>query len=134
MGSVISRAAQDRRAVFCVVALVTVLLFVSHLQAYDLWWHLKAGDQILKSARVPHSDPFSFTAADRPWTYHSWLSGVILYLVHSLGGGPGLIVLRALFNMDTSCGASLRTPKPSLMIAPVYPMILRFSMPISDIR
>ncbi len=89
------RKACDRRAVFAVLAATTVIMFVSHLGAYDLWWHLKAGGDILRTGVVPRADPFSFTAAGAPWTYHSWLSGVLLHAVHAVSGVPGLILLRA---------------------------------------
>ena len=89
------QTARCRRAVFAVLAVVTVVMFVTHLGAYDLWWHLKAGESIVRTGAVPHQDPFSFTAAGRPWTYHSWFSGVVLYLVFSAYGVPGLIMLRA---------------------------------------
>ena len=64
--------------------------------AYDVWWHLKAAEQILRTGAIPDSDPFSFTAYGRPWVYHSWLSGMALFLFHGLGGTVGLVVARAL--------------------------------------
>jgi hypothetical protein len=27
----------------------------------DLWWHLKAGEQIVHTGNIPHTDDFSFT-------------------------------------------------------------------------
>jgi len=95
MSAAFFQSVRGRRAVFALLAIVTVVMFVTHLGAYDLWWHLKAGESILRTGAVPHEDPFSFTAAGRPWTYHSWLSGVVLYLVFAASGVPGLIVLRA---------------------------------------
>jgi len=82
-------------APFVVAAVGVSLLFVSKLGAYDLWWHLRAGEMILQGGGVPHSDPFSFTAYGQPWTYHSWLSGVVLCCVYRLGGLPALTLLRA---------------------------------------
>lgn len=57
----------------------------------DLWWHLKTGEMILKHG-VPHTDPFSYTAAGQPWTAHEWLSEVILRLIFGLGGLPALML------------------------------------------
>jgi len=82
----------------CVIALTAataVMLFVSKIAAYDLWWHLTAGGEILRTLSVPHFDPFSYTAYGAPWTYHSWLAGVVLHLVHRHCGVAGLILLRA---------------------------------------
>ncbi len=95
MKSVIFKWLENRRTLFGVLALVVLILFVSDLNAYDLWWHLRAGEDIVRTGRVPRVDPFSFTAAGNPWTYHSWLAGVAFYAVHALGGVGGLVMLRA---------------------------------------
>ena len=94
--SAVLRVMRDRRTVFCATALVVTIMFIGSIGAYDLWWHLKAGENILRTGNIPHEDPFSFTAAGRPWTYHSWLSGIILHVTHKWAGQGGLIVLRAM--------------------------------------
>ena len=96
MTSAFSRAARNPHIVVAVVGLTALVMFISPIGAYDLWWHLKAGEIIFQTGEVPREDPFSFTADGQPWTYHSWLSGVLLYLTHRLAGRGGLIVLRAL--------------------------------------
>jgi len=92
---VLGRAMHNPRVVFGAVCVFLVAMFIADLGAYDLWWHIKAGEMIVQDGRVPHADPFSFTAAGRPWIYHSWLSGVSLYLVHAATGIGGLIALRS---------------------------------------
>jgi tetratricopeptide (TPR) repeat protein len=42
----------------------------------DLWWHLAAGREILRSRGVPTVDHFSWTFAGREWMHHEWLWGV----------------------------------------------------------
>lgn len=74
---------------------VLVFLFFSRLRAYDLWWHLTAGDYILDRLAVPRVDIFSYTAAGRPWIYHSWLGGVLLQLVNLVWGLVGLVFFRS---------------------------------------
>lgn len=49
----------------------------------DLWWHLKTGELIVNGRRFFSSDPFSWTASDRTWYLHEWLSEVLLYWVQS---------------------------------------------------
>jgi len=88
--------AEDARFLFAVTVAAAAFAYVGPIRAYDLWWHLKAGAMILESGVVPQTDPFSFTAAGRPWTYHSWLSGVILSLVWRSGGAPGIVIFRSL--------------------------------------
>ncbi|MDP6107024.1 MAG: hypothetical protein QGI33_01125 [Candidatus Brocadiia bacterium] len=83
-----------RRAVLLLTFLTVAVMFVSRLTAFDLWWHLKAGGEILQTHSVPRADTFSYTAQGRPWTYHSWLSGVAMHLVDRAAGTTGLILLR----------------------------------------
>jgi len=51
----------------------------------DLWWHLRTGDLIFH-AGIPRHDPFSWTAAGRPWVAHEWLSELLIYCVGSALG------------------------------------------------
>ena len=51
----------------------------------DLWWHLRTGDLIFHSG-IPRHDPFSWTAAGRPWVAHEWLSELLIYCVGSALG------------------------------------------------
>ena len=62
----------------------------------DLWWHLRAGQWMVETGRVPHSDPFSFTRAGEPWVAHEWLSEVLFYALWKLGGPAALILFSAL--------------------------------------
>lgn len=86
---------KTRLSLTVLLVAVVFVLFVSNLKAFDLWWHVRAGEYIVKTYSVPDKDIFSYTAADRPWTYHSWLSGVVLFLVHSVAGLNGLVFFRA---------------------------------------
>jgi len=86
---------RDDRFLLAVTFGAACLAFLGPLVAYDLWWHLKAGSLILRTHAVPRADPFSFTAAGRPWTYHSWLSGVVLSAVWHVAGAEGLVLLRS---------------------------------------
>jgi hypothetical protein len=71
------------------------LMSVHKLGDYDVWYHLSAGRDILATHTVLKNDPFSFTAADRPWSVQSWLAGVFFYLAYSLAGVGGLITFTA---------------------------------------
>lgn len=51
----------------------------------DAWWHIRAGDAVLRSGAVPHVDTWSITAAGRPWTSQDWLSNVLMALGYRLG-------------------------------------------------
>jgi len=62
----------------------------------DLWWHLRAGQWIVETGHVPHSDPFSFTRAGHAWVSHEWLSEVVFYELWKHAGAAALIVFSAI--------------------------------------
>lgn len=61
---------------------------------YDIWWHLRTGDLLLKGI-FPTQDIFSFTAFGKPWTLHEWGSEVLFALVYKGMGISGLIILKS---------------------------------------
>src|SRR5678816_3946677 len=62
----------------------------------DLWWHLKAGQQIIDTRSIPHTDDYSFTKQGSEWVAHEWLSEVILEGTYRLSGFVGLVTLFSL--------------------------------------
>jgi len=67
----------------------------------DTGHHIRAGDIILKDLAVPRHDPFSFIAPPLPWTAHSWLSEVVMAIVHTALGIRGIVFLFALLLATT---------------------------------
>ncbi len=59
----------------------------------DLWWHMATGRFIVDTGTIPRVDPFSYTAAGRPWVAHEWLAEVVLYLTYRSGGYLALVLL-----------------------------------------
>jgi hypothetical protein len=57
--------------------------------------HLATGRLIWDGAGIPHSDPYTFTAAGESWVVQSWLASVLYGGVEELGGLTGLRVLMA---------------------------------------
>ena len=51
----------------------------------DVWWHIRAGEQVLQTGAVAKVDTWSLTAAGHPWTSQDWLSNVLLALGYGLG-------------------------------------------------
>ncbi len=77
------------------VGLVLVLTFALGsfvARNSDVWLHLAAGKRLLAGQYTPGSDPFSFSAADRPWVNHSWLADAGSYLLY---GGDGVVLCAA---------------------------------------
>src|SRR5262245_44647912 len=60
----------------------------------DLYWHVWAGQRIIEQRSIPRQDSLTFTAAGRPWVYHSWLGAVALGGLYEFAGGTGLAVYR----------------------------------------
>lgn len=61
----------------------------------DLWLHLGAGRMLTTGEYKLGSDPFSYSAADRPWVNHSWLWDLGAYLLYT-GSGTLLVALKAI--------------------------------------
>ncbi len=65
---------------------LTFLLGVFPLNDTDFWWHLRTGDLIRQTGRLPHRDWYTFGAADHPWIDLHWGFQVSLSALHSIGG------------------------------------------------
>ena len=67
----------------------------------DVWWHIRAGEEVLRNGRVPNVDTWSIVAAGQPWTSQDWLANVILALGYRLGewGQTALSFLFAAFTL-----------------------------------
>lgn len=93
---------EEIRPQVAIVAFFCVLLLALSLQNRvtdaDFWWHLRTGQWILEEGRIPRQDPYSFTAAGRPWIAHSWLADIGMYLLYRYVGPFSLHPLRALIH------------------------------------
>jgi hypothetical protein len=68
----------------------------------DTGWHIRAGEWILKTGRVPATDLFSFTKADQPWFAWEWLSDVLMAGIHRDFGLAGIVLVSLLLLGATS--------------------------------
>jgi hypothetical protein len=76
----------------------------------DLWWHIKVGQDIVRTHHWPTSDPYSFTVNGTPWMAYEWLGDVTIGFVarYGLQALEGLLmVLAALITIALYCYASL---------------------------
>lgn len=79
------------------VILLAVLLGWMNITETGVLVSIRTGEAIAANGGVPlRSDPFSATAAGRPWTNLHWLSDLLLAGVHAIGGFPALTILSAL--------------------------------------
>jgi hypothetical protein len=66
-------------ALFVAVLLIPAVLGSSKtiFNDGDVSWHIATGMWILDHHAIPHTDPFSFTWAGKPWVPIEWLAEVI---------------------------------------------------------
>jgi hypothetical protein len=98
-------------AILLLAAALMFVWFSGEVADSDTWWHLKTGQYIVQTHKMPDPDPFAYTTANAGSAYadepivrhfnltHEWLSQIILYLAYAVGGFPGLIILRVLLLM-----------------------------------
>ncbi len=61
----------------------------------DTGWHIRTGEAILASGRIPARDIFSFSRPAAPWFAWEWLSDVILAWAYRLRGLEAVVALAA---------------------------------------
>ncbi len=79
----------------------------------DLWWHIKVGQDILRTHHFPTTDPYSWTVAGQPWIAYEWLGEVALALVNRAGGllalEIGLLLFSSIIMLSVYGLASMRS-------------------------
>ncbi len=63
----------------------------------DYWWHLATGRWMLDHARIPTSDPFSFSRAGQNWYAHEWLGELLIGAADRIAGYAACIALTSAF-------------------------------------
>ncbi len=61
----------------------------------DTGYHIRAGEYMLDTHRIPHQDIFSYIKPPMPWTAHEWLAEVIMGLLHRGFGLTGVVIFFA---------------------------------------
>jgi len=77
------------------LSFAVVLFLPAILNDGDTWWQISTGGWILDHGAIPATDPFSFTAGDRPWAPHEWLAETLMALAFRAGGLRAVMVLAA---------------------------------------
>jgi len=80
---------------FLAVALPVLAALLANLSSVDLAYHLRAGQMILDTGRIPTTDTWTFTAAGTSWLNQQWGAQLVLAAVYRAAGWTGLVVLRA---------------------------------------
>lgn len=86
---------RDLAIVALLAAVAGFLLALSGVWCLDVWFHLRTGQIIWETGRIPTVDVLSHTRAGRPWITHEWGFELPLYLWHRLAGDGGLVFVKA---------------------------------------
>ena len=103
------------------VALPAFASTVAPLPTGDLAYQVRAGELMLSTGDLLHTDPFTFTALGDAWTNQQWATGLILAIVHGAAGWGGLALLRTILIgaigglVYWGCRASLDPRRASLL-------------------
>jgi hypothetical protein len=87
------RTARER-ALAAVFAIGAFAAGIAPVADGDLWWHLAAGREMVRTHSFLRVDPFSVTAGGRPWIDVHWLFQVGSYGVYCLGGLMGVVLAK----------------------------------------
>ncbi|MEO8355171.1 MAG: hypothetical protein ABI621_04600 [Chloroflexota bacterium] len=72
------------------------IAFFLAITPHDYWFYVRVGRDIAESGVIPTVDTFSYTYAGRPIFYQPWLSSIIFWFAHSLGGATLTFLLRGI--------------------------------------
>jgi hypothetical protein len=79
------------RALGCALAFGAASTGLSPSADGDIWWHLAAGREMVARGALLFTDPFSVSAAGRPWVDVHWLFQLAVFAVHRALGLAGLV-------------------------------------------
>lgn len=90
LGSVLHQQLR-RHGLLATLAVGVALVGLAPSADGDIWWHLAAGREMVARGGVLLTDPFSVSAAGRPWVDVHWLFQLAAYAVHRSFGLAGLV-------------------------------------------
>lgn len=61
---------------------------------FDLWGHIKFGEDIWQSGAVPATDPYNYVFPNHAWFNHEWLTEVLFYLLLNMFGSTGILIFK----------------------------------------
>ena len=90
----------ERVVVFALFLLVFALC-LTKIRNWDIWWHLKTGEWIVRHGMIPKSDFLTYTSSGAPWIDLHWGFQVLAWAIYHTLGGDGLILCKALLCLVT---------------------------------
>lgn len=90
-----ARASWARGATFAALALGAFVIALGPISDGDIYWHLASGREMVARHGLLRSDPFTLSAAGRPWIDVHWLFQLGAWAAYRLTGFRGLAVGKA---------------------------------------
>lgn len=87
--------ARVARGAILAMALALGIASLWQVTEQDIFWQIRAGQELWQGRGFPEVDSWSFTAAGKPWWNVQWLSTMLFAAVWRLGA-PGLVAARGL--------------------------------------
>jgi tetratricopeptide (TPR) repeat protein len=96
-----------RPLLLTLAAILLLSIFTGEIRDTDIWLHLKTGQHSWETRALSVPDPFSYTTGMGTAGYpgeevtryfnltHEWLTQIVMYLIYSAAGFPGLVLARA---------------------------------------
>jgi hypothetical protein len=81
-----------RLAVFGSLLLATAALSLLQIRELDYFWHVKTGEIILATGRVPMVDAYTYTVPGARYVDVHWLFQVIVQLAYRIGGHAAVVI------------------------------------------
>ncbi len=94
--SVVSERAPYQRILVPLFLASVFLLALTKMSDVDAWIHLTFGRLIWNVKGMPGTEPFLYTMLDKPFTYSSWLFGLLYYAAYHAFNVYGVILLKAI--------------------------------------
>src|SRR6478735_1954799 len=84
------------RLVYAAVAVGAALVALGPIADGDIYWHVAAGAEMWRRHALLRTDPFTVSAAGRPWIDVHWLFQLGVAAIHRASGFVGLAIAKAL--------------------------------------
>ena len=90
---------QSNRFFITIVFLLVMVIATNTPVDNDMWWHLRAGDEMFHQGKILLIDQFSYTKFGADWVNAFWISDLALYAIWALGGFFGVTLITSLLAM-----------------------------------
>lgn len=109
-----------RRGIGAAFLVLCAAASTSPIHSFDLFWYLRAAEEIVRQGGLPPVDTLSYTAAGLPWLNHEWLTELLFLGIQKLGDfvalslvpGLGVAAVVALVARGaTAASGSASTPR-----------------------